>query len=178
MARNQAFEMIAEMKEFATFGAASQRYIRRSLEVAGAGLDAAERWSRNSLEQASIAAQERLYRTQLPLIRASIPDDIAVDAAADIIAPLITLAGFDLGEGKLGGFADFRFLYERLLGGAARPWLPSAFVAAAALPSLHPQLRKSLLGTITAGDVGAAGWSHRDAVFVPEWVEKVPVVVA
>jgi hypothetical protein len=178
MARNQALEMIAEMKEFAIFGAASQRYIRRSLEVASIGVEAAERWSRNSLEQASIAAQERLYRAQLPLIRAGIPDDIAVDAAADIIAPLITLAGFDLGQGKLGGFADFRFLYERLLGGAARPWLPSAFVAAATLPSLHPQLRKSLLGTITAGDVSAAGWSHHEAAFVPEWVEKVPVVVA
>jgi hypothetical protein len=178
MTQKQSFQMIAEMKEFATFTAAEQRYIRRSLDVAERGGEAAERWSRNATEQSSIQAQARLYRTVLPLISASIPDDIAVDAAAELIGPLIALSALDLSEGRLASFAAYRFLYERLLGGTVRPWLPSAFVAAAALPSLHPTLRQALLGSITASDAAAHGWSNRDAIFIPEWVDEVEVTVS
>ena len=177
MARTQSLQMILEMKEFAGLTAAEQRYIRRSLEVALKGADAEEHWSRSSLETASIRAQARLYRTLIEATRASIPDDIAVDAAAEFIGPLITLTAFDLGEGKLTCFAAYRFLYERLLGPAIRPWLPSAFVAAAALPYLHPTMRKSRLSSITAGEAAANGWSSRPPAFNPEWVEKVPVTV-
>jgi hypothetical protein len=178
MAQKRSFQMIAEMKEFASFTAAEQRYIRRSLDVAAKGIDAAERWMRNGAEADSIQAQAKLYRTLLLAIRASIADDIAINATTDFIGPLITLAAFDLGEGKLDGFAAFRFLYERLLGGAIRPWLPSAFLGAAALPGLHPSQRKALLGSITGSDVASAGWSIRDCAFRPEWVDKVPVTVS
>jgi len=178
MAQKHAFQMIAEMKEFAGFSGAEQRYIRRSLDVAALGIGAAQRWARHDDEETGINTQARLYRTLLPLIRASIPDDLAVDAAAEVMTPLITLSASDLAEGRLSSFAAYRFLYERLLGPGARPWLPSAFLAAAALPTLHPSLRKSLLGSITAGDVTAAGWSIHEPAFTPEWVEKVPVTVS
>jgi len=178
MAQKHAFQMIAEMKEFAGFSGAEQRYIRRSLDVAALGIGAAQRWARHDDEETTINTQARLYRTLLPLIRASIPDDLAVDAAAEVMTPLITLSASDLAEGRLSSFAAYRFLYERLLGPGARPWLPSAFLAAAALPTLHPSLRKSLLGSITAGDVTAAGWSIHEPAFTPEWVEKVPVTVS
>ena len=177
MTQKPSFQMIAEMKEFAAFTPAEQRYIRRSLEVARDGLPAAERWARNAGEAARIEAQAKLYRTLLPAIRAAIPDDIGVDAAVDLMGPLITLSAFDLGEGKLTKFGAYRYLYERLLGGAVRPWLASAYVGASALPYLHPQLRNTLLGAISASEAAAAGWSGRDAVFTPEWVEKVPVAV-
>jgi hypothetical protein len=178
MAQNQSFQMIAEMKEFASFSAAEQRYIRRSLEVAAKGIEAAERWARTPTEADSIEAQARLYRTLLPAVRISIPDDIAIDAMTDFIGSLITLSAFDLGEGKLDSFVAYRFLYERLIGGPVRPWLPSAFLGASALPGLHPTYRKALLGSITAGDAAAPGWSIREAAFTPEWVEKVPVAVS
>jgi hypothetical protein len=177
MAQSHSFLMIAEMKEFASFSAAEQRYIRRSLDVARKGVGAEERWSRNAAESTSIRLQARLYRTMLQAVRQTIPDDIAVEAATDLIGPLMTLTAFDLSEGKLLSFAAYRFLYERLLGGLVRPWLPSAYVAAAALPCLHPALRKSLLGSITAGEAAANGWSGRESAFSPEWVEKVPVTV-
>lgn len=177
MSQKHSFQMIAEMKEFAGFGAAEQRYIRRSLEVAAKGREAADSWSRNATEAESIRAQARLYRALVAAIRVSIPDDIGIDAATELLGPLIALTAFDLGEAKLGSFAAYRFLYERLLGGAVRPWLPSAFVAAAALPSLHPSRRKALLGSITGADAAPAGWSIRDSAFTPEWVEKVPVTV-
>jgi hypothetical protein len=178
MAQSHSFQMIAEMKDFASFSAAEQRYIRRSLDVMRKGIDAEEVWSRNATETDSIRAQARLYRTLLEPIRGSIPDDIAVDAAAEFMGSLMNLSAFDLGEGKLLSFAAFRFLYERLLGGSVRPWLPSAYVSAAALPSLYPALRKALLGSITAGEAAANGWSNREAVFSPEWVEKVPATVS
>ena len=178
MARNQATQMISEMNEFAGFSAAEQRYICRSLEVAARDGDALSKWSRNSAETTSIKAQDRLYRTLIELVRNSLPDDIGIDAAAEVIGPLITISAFDLGEGKIGRFAAYRFLYERLIGSSVRPWLPSAFVAAAALPYLHPELRKMLLGSITAGVVAGEGWSNYDPLFVPEWVDEVEISVS
>lgn len=127
MAHKHSFQMISEMKEFATFTTAEQRYIRRSLEVAEKGVDAGERWSRNAAESASINGQARLYRTLPAVLRAAVPDDIAIDAAADFIGPLITLSAFDLGEGKLTSFAAYRFLY-------AAAWGLGAAVAAQRVP--------------------------------------------
>lgn len=176
MAHNSALQMIDEMKEFATFSAASQRYIRRSLDIAF-GRRAAALWARDSLEEASIAAQKLAYRL-LEAIRDAIPDDAAPREAENMLTPLITVTAFDLGEGRLESFAAYRFLYERLLGADVRPWLPMAFCAAAAMPCLHPMLRKSLLRSISEAAATAPGWSCREPVFLPQWVEKVPVPVA
>lgn len=177
MARQNSSPMLSEMKEFAAFGSGEHRYIRRSLDVAENGIEAISRWSRSAAEDAAMRAQARLYKTLLAPIGSTIPDDLSIDAVAEIMGPLITLSTFDLGEGKLRSFAAYRFLYERLLGGAVRPWLVSAFLGAA-LPTIHPSLRKSLLGSITENDATAAGWSIREPAFVPEWVEKVPVTVS
>jgi len=173
MLRNHANQIISEMKEFAAFSSAEQRFIRRSLDVAQRGTGALSPWSRGPAEAESIRAQDRLYRTLLEVIRTSVPDDIGIDATAEIIGPLITISAFDLGEGKIERFAAYRFLYERLVGPSVRPWLPSAFVAAAALPYLHPELRKALLRSITGGEAAAVGWSNRDPAFIPEWVDEV-----
>ncbi len=48
---------LAEMKEFAGFPAATQRYVRRSLDVGLEREDAMARWSRDVVEAASIRAQ-------------------------------------------------------------------------------------------------------------------------
>jgi hypothetical protein len=178
MAQNRAMQMISEMREFATFSLAEQRYICRSLDVAAKGGDAIELWSRSPSETASIQLQNKLYRTLLDVLRNSVPDDIGLDATQEIIGSLITISSFDLGEGKIGRFAAYRFLYERLIGPSVRPWLPSAFVGAAALPYLHPELRKSLLGSINSTEAAAAGWSNSDPVFIPEWVDEVEISVS
>lgn len=173
----QSFRIVEEMKEFASFTPAEQRYIRRSLDVADDPIEASERWSRNHFETKRVDAQAGIYKTLIKIARAAIPEDSAYDSSTDLMGPLITLTAFDLGEGKLLSFRSYRFLYERLLGASARPWLPSAFVAAAALPYLHPQQRKSLLGSLTESDAAAVGWSSRPPLFSPEWVDKVPVTV-
>lgn len=174
----QTTQTLSEMKEFAGFSAAEQRYIGRSLDIAARGADATNPWARNLAEAASIKAQDRLYRTLLELIRNSIPDDIGIDATAEVIGPLITISAFDLGEGKIERFSAYRFLYERLLGPSVRPWLPSAFMAAAALPYLHPDLRKILLGSVTAADAAAVGWSNSDPTFIPQWIDEVGIAVS
>ena len=71
-----------------------------------------------------------------------------------------------------------RFLYERLIGASSRPWLPAAFCAAAALPHLHPDRRRILLQSISESAATAPGWSSREPVFWPEWVEKVDLKAA
>ena len=178
MARNKATQMIDEMKEFATFSLPEQRYISRSLDVAARGAEAIGRWSRGPAETANIKAQDKLYRTLLQVIRNSVPDDIDIQSMGEIIGQLTTISAFDLSGGNIARFAAYRFLYERLLGPPVRPWLPSAFVGAAALPYLHPDLRKALLASLTAGDAAAPGWSNVHPTFIPEWVEEPEITVS
>ena len=166
---------LAEMKEFASFAASTQRYIRRSLDVGLDREDAMLRWSRDVVEAASIRAQSRLYN-RLPEIRALIPDESGLDAVELVMTPLITVSAFDLGQGRLTSFSAYRFLYERLIGAEVRPWLPAAFCAAAALPQLHPDLRRKLLQSISEAAATASGWSNRQPGFFPKWVEKVEAI--
>jgi len=168
---------LAEMKEFATFSAATQRYIRRSLDIGLLRDDPLGRWSRDVVEAASIRAQIRLY-DRLDEIRRLIPEDSGLDAMEPFMAPLVTLSAFDLGQDRLSGFGPYRFLYERLLGAPIRPWLPGAFCAAAALPHLHPERRRKLLQSISEAAATAAGWSAREPAFFPEWVDKVDLRTA
>ena len=161
---------LIEMKEFAGFGAATQRYIRRSLDIGLGRRDAMRRWSRDAGEAASIRAQERIYR-RLEHIRTNVPDDSGLDAMEPLMGPLITMTAFDLGQDRLPDFASYRFLYERLIGAAVRPWLPGAFCSAAALPHLHPERRRTLLQSISEAAATAPGWSNREPAFFPDWVE-------
>lgn len=165
---------IAEMREFATFASRTQRYIRRALDIALERDDAVARWSRDMVEAVEIRVHARAYGA-LPDVRSAIPEDGGLDAVEPFMGALVRLSAFDLGQERLPSFAAYRFLYERLLGAAARPWLPGAFCAAATLPHLHPDRRRALLQTVEEQDAGAAGWSGREPAFFPSWVEKVDI---
>ena len=164
--------IIAEMKEFATFEASTQRYIRRSIDVASDADAVLDKWARDAVEVASIRAQRAIYE-RLDHVRGVLPEASGPVDAEPMIAPLVVMAAFDLGQGRLPSFSSFRFLYERLLGGRSRPWLPTAFMAAAGMPHLHPTLRGTLLRSISESAATASGWNAREAGFVPSWVEKV-----
>ena len=118
MDRKQSTQMLGEMKLFASFSAAEQRFIRRSLDIGLMRGDAIARWARNSAEAASIDAHARRYRTR-EVRRASGPDDDAPQQAEAFLASLITLSASDLKEDKLASFDAYRFLYERLVGAEA-----------------------------------------------------------
>lgn len=163
---------LAEMKEFAGFGSATQRYIRRSLDVGLDRADAVQTWSRDAVEETGIKEQVRLYK-RLGDIRKAIPDDCAIDSIEQFMPSLILLSAYDLGQGRINSFPAYRFLYERLLGPDVRPWLPGSFCAAASLPHLHPKTRKGLLQSISEAAATAPGWSTREPSFFPEWVDKV-----
>ena len=163
---------LSEIKEFAGFPAATQRYIRRSLDVGLERDDAILRWSRDMVEETAIRVQARVYQ-RLGEIRTNIPDDSGLDALEHFMAPLIAVSAFDLGQDRLPAFAAYRFLYERLLGAHVRPWLPGAFCAAASLPHLHPDKRKILLQSISEAAATAPGWSAREPSFYPEWIDKI-----
>lgn len=163
---------LAEMKEFASFPAATQRYIRRSLDVGLERRDAVDLWSRDAGETASINVQTRIYE-RLAEIRALLVDDDDLQLVELFMAPLITVSAFDLAQERIESFGAYRFLYERLLGASVRPWLPSAFCGAAALPHLHPDRRRILLQSISEAAATAIGWSNREPHFFPDWVEKI-----
>jgi hypothetical protein len=176
MDRKSSTQMLNEMKLFAGFTGAEQRFIRRSLDV-GLNRGDAHLWARGPDEMRDIEAQRGRYRS-IDLIRSCIPDDIDPEGTEPFIAPLINIAATDLAEGKIGDFEAFQFLYERLFGPAIRPWLLMAFCAAASLPCVHPEQRKKLLQSIPVTSVVAIGWSGREPIFFPEWVEKVSEAVS
>ena len=163
---------LTELREFASFSAAAQRYIKRSLDIGLSRQDAFKRWARNGEETASIRMQYLHYQ-DLRTLRQSIPDAPSQTGMETFMAMLVRLAAFDLSQDKLDGFSSFRFLYERLIGADVRPWLPSAYCAASALPQMRPERRKLLLQSISEAAATAPGWSARAPSFFPEWVDWV-----
>jgi hypothetical protein len=163
---------LAEIREFASFPSAAQRYVRRSLDVAFARTDAVALWSRDVVEAAAINTQEKMYQ-RLPEMRTLVPTDSGLGSVEGLMGPLVALSAFDLGQSRLTSFGAYRFLYERLIGAPVRPWLPAAFCAAGSLPHIAPERRRELLQSISEAAATAPGWSTREPAFYPEWVEKV-----
>ncbi len=167
---------IAEWREFASFTAYEQRYIKRSLDVGLGRQDAFQLWARDAGESASIRSQYVVYRELKNLRHGILRDTGRTEASFASLEPfmgkLIRVSGFDIAQERLGSFSSYRFLYERLLGAEVRPWLPSAFCAAAALPQIRPVRRKDLLRSISEAAAAAPGWSTRQPSFYPEWIEQ------
>lgn len=161
---------IAEMREFASFTRAEDRYIRRSLDVARGRQDAEQFWGRTRGERASIARQRIVYSV-VPELKPLVERGLG-QSFKTLMPPLLVLTEFDLLEGTLSSFPAYRFLYERLLGPGVRRWLPSAFCGTAAHPDLAPWRRKGLLQSISEMAATAPAWSPRVPFFFPEWVEK------
>jgi len=162
---------INELREFASFDPAEQRYIKRSIDVGLGRQDAFKLWARDHCEVASIRSQYVAYQ-ELKALRDALPDETSFDGIETFMGKLVRVSVFDLAQDRLECFSAYRFLYERLLGARVRPWLPSAFCAAAALPQIRPARRKQLLHSISEAAATAPGWSDREPVFFPEWVAK------
>ncbi len=161
---------IAEMREFAGFTAAEQRYIRRSLDIGLGRSDAFKTWARSPEENAAIRSQYIAYQ-DLKGLRGALPSDSAFASIEGFLGKIARVAAFDLAQERIESFSAFRFLYERLIGADARPWLPSAFCAAAALPQIRPERRKLLLQSLSEAAATAPGWSDRAPSFYPEFIE-------
>jgi hypothetical protein len=161
---------IAEMREFAGFAPAEQRYIKRSLDIGLARTDAFRRWGRSEAENVAIRRQYVAYQ-DLKALRALIPVEGSPNEIEPFLGKLVRLAVFDLEQERLASFSAFRFLYERLLGAKVRPYLPAAFCAASALPVIRPQRRKMLLQSLSEAAATAPGWSEREPGFYPEYVD-------
>lgn len=169
--KNAASMTISEMREFASFTPAEQRYIRRSLDIGLGRQDAFKLWARTADENAAIRSQYVAYQ-DLKVLRASIPAESSFECVENFIGKLTRVAAFDLAQDRIESFSAFRFLYERLIGADARPWLPSAFCAASALPQIKPSRRKVLLQSLSEAAATAPGWSDRAPSFYPEYIER------
>ena len=163
---------IGEMREFAAFAPCEQRYIKRSLDIGLARCDAFKLWGRTEAENVAIRRQYVAYQ-DLKVLRDMVPQEGTMGEIERFVGKLVRMAAFDLAQERLASFSAFRFLYERLLGAEARPYLPAAFCAAAALPMIRPQQRKVLLQSLSEAAATAPGWSDRSPCFYPEYVEDV-----
>ena len=158
---------IAELREFASFSENEQRFIERSLDIALGRGDAFKSWGAEPGESSSIRGQYLAYR-ELKTLRDMIPCEATMDGLEAFIGTLIRITAQDLALERIECFSAYRFLYERLLGAKARPWLPAAFCGAAALPQIRPLRRKMLLQSLSEAAATAPGWSDREPCFYPE----------
>jgi len=163
---------IGEMREFAGFGPREQRYIKRSLDIGLSRCDAFRLWGRTEDENVAIRRQYVAYQ-DLRALRDLIPQEYGIGEIERFVGKCIRVAAFDLGQERIESFSAFRFLYERLLGAEVRPYLPSVFCAAAALPIIRPDHRKVLLQSLSESAATAPAWSERQPCFLPEYVEEV-----
>lgn len=161
---------IAELREFASFGEPEQRYIERGLDIGLSRGDAFKRWARNPGDTLAIRSQYLAYR-ELRSLREAIPDPLLPQGLDSFMGPLVRISAQDLAQGQLESFSAYRFLYERLLGAAVRPWLPAAFCGAAAMPQIRPASRKMLLQSLSEAAATAPAWSLREPCFYPEKVD-------
>jgi hypothetical protein len=107
-----ATQLLNELREFASFPPATQRYIRRSLDIGLGRRDAFQVWARTAAETAAIRTQYVVYQ-DLKLLRTMLPDGPAADGMERFMGALIRVTAFDLGQDRLDGFSAYRFLYER-----------------------------------------------------------------
>ena len=163
---------IGEMREFAGFTPGEQRYIKRSLDIGLARCNAFKLWGTCESENAAIRGQYVAYQ-DLKTLRAMIPAEGTMGEVERFVGKLIRMAVFDLKAEHLKSFSAFRFLYERLLGAEARPYLPAAFCAASALPQVRPSQRKVLLQSLSEAAATAPAWSDAVPGFYPEFIEDV-----
>jgi hypothetical protein len=161
---------IAELREFASFSEKEQLFIERSLDIALGRGDAFKDWGAEPGDCSAIRAQYLAYR-ELKRLRDMIPCESAAHGIEAFMGPLMRVTAQDLALERIDTFSAYRFLYERLLGARARPWLPSAFCAAAALPQIPPARRKMLLQSLSEAAATAPAWSDREPCFYPERVE-------
>jgi hypothetical protein len=157
---------IAELREFASFSEDEQLFIERGLDIGLGRADGVKRWGSRTATRGQVAA----YR-ELRSLRTSIPCESTLEDIEAFMGPLTRITAQDLVQEQLSSFSAYRFLYERLLGAKARPWLPSAFCGAAALPQVRPARRKMLLQSLSEAAATAPGWSEREPCFYPEKVE-------
>jgi len=160
---------VAELAEFARFARAEQRYIERALDLAS-GEVSLRQLAREGDHLAGLRARHAAYR-ELRALRFAIPQAGCLSALDGFMGMLLRASAQDLAGSSLASFAAYRFLYERLMGAAVRPWLPAAFCGAAALPQIHPERRKALLGTLTEAAATAPGWSEAEPGFFPRSLE-------
>jgi hypothetical protein len=159
---------IAELREYASFTEDEQLFIERSLDVGLGRGDAFKQWSGGDAE--AIRSQSLAYG-ELKALRGATPCETSLDGVQEFMGALTRITALDLVQEQITSFSAYRFLYERLLGAKARPWLPAAFCGAAALPQIRPCRRKMLLQSLSEAAATAPAWSEREPCFYPEKVE-------
>jgi hypothetical protein len=167
--------MFAEIQEFGSFSVDVQRYIGRSLDIAFYPDVPPAAWARDARETDDIHAQKQVYNL-LHDIRAAMPKDHAYVDPEAFLFPLMGVTAFDVTCSPIISFGQYRFLYERLLGAAVRPWLPGAFASAAALPHFPSDVREVLLASTT--NALTDEWSMVEPSFYPQWLGELDPVQA
>jgi len=121
-------------------------YARKALAMAG--LEPDREW----LELRPIALSPLDVLSEQPdryrHARGAVPKSHADWEQAMFLQPAFWAALWDLGRGRITSFRQFEFLYRRLMGEEALPYLPMVFAAACLSPSLDREFGLDMLATL------------------------------
>ena len=119
-------------------------YLASRLRAVGVDLD--QQWLRDAEAIPSSALLLDGHSKSLEEARRNIPQTLAQWELAPFFKHALPAAVFDLVNGPIKSITEFHFLYERLLGPAASPWICMLFLAAACSPNLAVEERLELIG--------------------------------
>lgn len=137
-----------ERAEFTTFSREEQLHIIRAIKMADSTTNAASELAagiaalrnQDSTRKGALLITllagdlAQAYVASLPAIKKAIPCNGEATANATFLKDLIWLTLRELEQGLIERYPPYRFLYLRLFGREILPFLPSAFLAATALP--------------------------------------------
>ena len=163
--------LVGEMKEFSGFSSNTQRYIRRSLDVAlEPNVSSREIADHYDVDVRCVQEQKDYYKF-LKEAKDKIPYECELPSLRGFFDSLVIASTYDLAQHDLPSFSSYRFLYERILTAEVRPWLVSSFCAAAAMPNIAPDSRRDLLQSLAEKVATAPRWSPAPPGFFPRWFE-------
>lgn len=154
-----------EQEEFSQFDLDTQQFITCSLLLATSPEEGLPLAARN-LGGPVALAQADIYR-MLEGARSKLPKSFAQWEMVEFFGYALAPSAFDLSLGKLTAFDAYRFLYERILGGGARPWLPSLYIAAATAPSVPRDISRRAVEQFPWEAEIDRDWHTLDPLFMP-----------
>lgn len=168
--RDDSAHIVSEMRMYAAFQTSTRRFIVKALDFGLPRGDPMKRWD----AQGSFFSTEPLTRltryAPIPQLRrqiANVPFTLASDTAA--LKLMYTCTAFDISMTGLDSFSAYRFLYERLFGAAARPWLVPVFCNCATSGKLSRQRRTELQNSVGMFDLWEDALFAPAPLFFPEW---------
>lgn len=157
-------ELQSETQNYEELTFEDRKWICFALDMSQESMLNFDYWSREFSMPTAAAAHDVLFKCVA--LHHSSKIDPSLNFDTSLYPPLISTGVFTLRFGRCQTEASFRFLFERLFGGAVRPYIASVFGACALHPDVSGVPSSELELALFERDMGLG---TDDVVFWPVW---------